>query len=163
MQRTQPIGGPVAYTQGNILQTAAHQAIANPVNCAATMGAGLALQFARAYPEILPPYRKACHDGDLRPGRVQILTLKRQTNPLYVVNFPTKDHWNSRSRLEWISSGLDAMYPALEDLGITSVALPALGAGYGRLPWPQVRDAVERAASAHPKVLTTVILPLPRP
>ena len=139
------------------------QAIANPVNCVGTMGAGLAKQFARRYPELLPAYRTACRSGKLRPGRVMLHRLRQPEYPHYVINFPTKDHYNGSSRLAWIEDGLRDMYPRLEDKGIGSVALPALGAGYGQLPWEHVRAVMLDAAARHPSVLTTICLLPPAP
>ena len=113
----------------DLLASDAFQAIANPVNCVGTMGAGLARQFAKRYPEILPPYRTACRTGKLRPGQVLLHRLRQDHHPHYVVNFPTKDHFNGSSRLTWIEQGLRDMYPKLEEEGITTLALPALGTG----------------------------------
>ena len=142
----------------DLLTSGLFQAIANPVNCAGTMGAGLAKQFARLHPEILQPYRQACLTGKLRPGHVMLQPLTRNTNPILIVQFPTKDHWNGGSRLQWIQDGLADMYPQLEEAQITSLALPALGTGYGLLPWEHVKALIQDAAARHPKVQTTICL-----
>lgn len=150
--------GTVAYVHADILETDSFEAIANPVNCAGSMGAGLANQFARRYPEIVGPYRRACRTGELRPGNVLLQRLDHDRNPRFVIQFPTKDHWNRPSRLQWIEDGLGHMYPTLERAGVTSVALPALGAGLGRLSWEDVKTVIERNAALHPKVRTHVCL-----
>ena len=154
--------GPIAIANCDILASDKFEAIANPVNCAGTMGAGLARKFAGTHPEILPAYRRACRTGKLRPGQVMLHRLRRSTNPLYVVQFPTKDHWNGNSRLAWIAEGLNHMYPQLESEEITTLALPALGTGYGNLPWHHVKALIEQAAADHPTVKTTVCLLPPR-
>ena len=57
----------------------------------------------------------------------------------YVINFPTKDHWRSRSRLADIETGLADLRRVLGELGVASVAVPALGAGLGvKSPGPLV-------------------------
>ena len=150
--------GTVAYVRADILETTTFEAIANPVNCAGAMGAGLARQFARRYPEILGPYRRACRTGTLRPGQVLLQRLAHDRNPRFVIQFPTKDHWNGPSRLKWIEDGLRHMYPALEQAGVTTVALPALGAGLGGLSWKAVKEAIETLAAVYPQVQTHVCL-----
>lgn len=47
--------------------------------------------------------------------------------PRYIINFPTKQHWRSKSKLEDIRAGLDDLVRQLKDLSITSVAVPPLG------------------------------------
>ena len=42
------------YRRGNILDARDLEAIVNPVNCAGAMGKGLALQFAKRFPAIVP-------------------------------------------------------------------------------------------------------------
>lgn len=53
--------------------------------------------------------------------------------PRYIINFPTKEHWRSRSRLEHINAGLDDLVRVIRELQISSIALPALGCGNGGL------------------------------
>lgn len=55
------------YKVGNILDTECKY-ILNPVNCVGTMGKGLALQIAKAYPESVGPYKEDCKDGSLSIG-----------------------------------------------------------------------------------------------
>ena len=158
-----PQPGSVRYLNLDILASRDHQAIVNPVNCVGTMGAGLALQFVRRFPEILPLYQEACRSGQLKPGAVLLHHRSGNLNPLVIVHFPTKLHWRNPSQLDWIETGLTAMYDALRQTPVQSVALPALGAGLGGLPWPQVRTAIKSAAARNPEVTTTVYLPLPKP
>lgn len=62
-----------------------------PVNCVGVMGAGLALQFRRRFPEGFVPYREACDRGELRPG--EVMYYWRQGWEKEVIFFPTKDDW----------------------------------------------------------------------
>ena len=148
-----------AYSRGDILETGEHLVIVNPVNCLGTMGAGLALQFARRHPQGVPPYVRACREGSLQPGKVLMVPLDRTEAPTHAVHFPTKLHWRNPSQLEWIRQGLTDMYPKLRASSLTSVALPALGAGLGGLPWPQVEALIREAARANPDIATTIFLP----
>jgi O-acetyl-ADP-ribose deacetylase (regulator of RNase III) len=98
----------VTVTQGNILD-ADVEALVNPVNCVGVMGKGLALQFKIAYPGAFRQYAKACRDGLLEPGRVQVVETGRPVGPRFIVHFPTKRHWRHRARLADIAAGLDAL------------------------------------------------------
>ena len=79
--------------RGDILQANDLDAVVNPVNCAGIMGKGLAQQFAKRYPEIVSPYRKACQSGTLTVSNPQIMPTKSERKPHYVVNLATKVHW----------------------------------------------------------------------
>ena len=59
----------------------------------------------------------------------------RGLHPPFVLNFPTKKHWRSPSRLEDIARGLDYLREHYEAWGITSLAVPPLGCGHGQLEW----------------------------
>jgi O-acetyl-ADP-ribose deacetylase (regulator of RNase III) len=127
---------------GNITFDTA-QALVNPVNCVGTMGAGVALLFKRAFPGNFAAYRLACNHGEVVTGKV--LVYQRQFC-LYIINFPTKQHWRDPSRLEWIVSGLNSLADSIKCHKITSVALPALGCGHGGLDWRDVRPLIDLVA-----------------
>ena len=135
------------------------EAIVNPVNCVGAMGKGLALQFARRYPQILKPYRQACGDRSLTVQQPQVLEVQPEGSPRYVVNLATKIHWRNNSSIGWIEQGLASMYRQLTELGVSSVGIPALGAGLGGLPWPHVLAAIARHADQHPEIRTVVFAP----
>ena len=133
-----------AKHHGDILDSQA-QVLVNPVNCRGTMGAGLARQFRDRYPGLETRYRRDCRTGLLRPGRVTLHQVGPSTT---VANLPTKDDWRAPSRMEWVEEGLDALAKALLEGGFSSVAVPALGAGLGGLPWPPVEQAVKTRLDA---------------
>ena len=55
-----------------------------------------------------------------------------------------KQHWKNLSRLEWIRDGLQDLRRVIVAHEISSVAVPALGAGLGGLSWPSVRQFIEQ-------------------
>ena len=67
------------------------------------------------------------------------------TYPRYIINFPTKRHWRDKSRIEDIELGLIALAEVIQKRSIRSIAMPALGAGLGGLPWAEVRARIERS------------------
>ncbi|MFI6097308.1 macro domain-containing protein [Lentzea sp. NPDC051213] len=111
-------------------------ALVNAVNCVGVMGKGLALQFKQRFPEYFATYASACAAGEVRLGRVHVVEVGR---PRWIVSFPTKGHFRSRSKLSDVADGLDDLARVIAELGIRSIAVPALGAGLGGLNW----DAVE--------------------
>lgn len=130
------------FRKGDIFASRA-EALVNPVNAVGVMGKGLALAFRQRYPEIYPAYQEACRRGLLRVGRVQVFRRSREGFPRYIINFPTKRHWREPSRLEYIEAGLEDLVGKVLALGIRSLAVPALGAGLGGLPWEAVKKAIQ--------------------
>lgn len=124
------------------------EALVNTVNCVGVMGRGIALQFRKAFPENFKTYKAACDKRELRPGKMFIHDLDRLSNPRYIINFPTKDHWRGKSQLSYVESGLDALVQAVRRLKIRSLAIPPLGCGLGGLEWSDVRLRIEHAFSA---------------
>ncbi len=92
------------------------------------MGKGVALQFKRAFPDNYKAYRAACEAGEVQLGRM-FVTGGRLVNPRLIVNFPTKGHWKSRSRLQDIDAGLKDLRRVVEDNDVKSLAMPPLGCG----------------------------------
>ncbi|MDR1077214.1 MAG: macro domain-containing protein [Propionibacteriaceae bacterium] len=127
--------------EGDLLQADA-DALVNTVNTEGVMGKGIALQFRRAYPDMYNAYKAACEAGVVRVGRMTVWETGLATGPRYIVNFPTKRHWRSRSRLSDVEAGLADLVRVIHERGIASIAVPPLGAGNGGLPWPQVRTAI---------------------
>ncbi len=130
----------ITPTTGNLF-TAPADALVNPVNCVGVMGKGLALAFKRAFPPMDDAYVAACGSGELTPGRMHIWR-NPAAPPRYVINFPTKRHWRSKSRLEDIEAGLAELVRVVKELELASIAVPALGAGLGGLPWDAVHASI---------------------
>ena len=137
------------FVTGNLLEADA-EALVNTVNTKGVMGKGVALQFKRAFPENYQAYRAACAAGRVQLGRMFVFDSGRMERPRYIINFPTKDHWRSRSRLADIDAGLEDLRRVLAELKIESVALPPLGCGLGGLRWADVRPRIERALGTVP-------------
>lgn len=146
------------YTTGNILD-ADTEALVNPVNCVGVMGRGLALQFKKAFPENFEAYSAACAHRAVQPGRMFIFETATLTKPRYIINFPTKRHWQDKSRIEDIETGLEALAYEIIARRIRSIAIPPLGAGLGRLSWVDVRQRIEDTLSALEDVKIVIFEP----
>jgi O-acetyl-ADP-ribose deacetylase (regulator of RNase III) len=138
-------------TIGNLLE-ADVEALVNTVNTEGVMGKGIALQFNKKFPEMAEAYHRACKAGEVRPGRMHVFERSDMLNPRYLINFPTKRHWRSPSRMEDIEAGLVALVEEIQRRGIRSIAIPPLGCGNGGLDWRDVRPAIERALGGLPGV-----------
>jgi adenine-specific DNA-methyltransferase len=147
---------------GNLLTNDA-EALVNTVNLDGVMGKGIALQFAKAFPEILPLYEAACRNGELAPGRVQVIERPGLVNPRYIINVPTKRHWRGKSRMADIDAGLADLVRVVRQRGIRSIAVPPLGCGLGGLAWAHVRPRIERAFAALPEVEVRLFAPVGAP
>ena len=66
------------------------QTLVNTVNTVGVMGKGIALQFKKRFPEMYEDYKRLCDEGLLKLGEPYL--YKRLTPP-YILNFPTKEHW----------------------------------------------------------------------
>jgi O-acetyl-ADP-ribose deacetylase (regulator of RNase III) len=145
---------------GNLFEAKA-EALINAVNCVGIMGKGIALQFKQKFPvDYFNAYKLACQKDELAIGSVQVYELKNaQNNPRYIINFPTKNHWREQSKIEDIESGLESLVEAIEQYGIKSIALPALGCGLGGLDYAEVKPLIEKAFVDLPNVEVLLFMP----
>ena len=131
---------PLNYLEGDIFE-AKTQVIINTVNCEGVMGKGLALQFKKKYPEMFKEYQQECKEGRLTIGK---LHLYKQTPNYWILNFPTKNHWRNKSKLDYIEKGLAEFKNKYQEWGITSIAFPRLGCQQGGLDWADVKTLMEK-------------------
>lgn len=143
---------------GNLLESGA-EALVNTVNTVGIMGKGIALQFKRAYPENYEQYSAACGRGEVVIGRIFVHETNLLDNPRYILNFPTKQHWRSRSKIVDIAAGLEDLRRVIVEHRISSVAVPPLGCGNGGLAWTDVRPLIEHALGDIPDVEVFVYPP----
>src|SRR5580698_5577411 len=143
---------------GNLLDARA-DALVNTVNTVGVMGKGIALQFKQAFPENFRVYEAACRRGEVRIGQMFVVETGLLEQPRLIINFPTKRHWRSHSRLDDIRSGLADLRQILVDRQVRSVALPPLGCGNGGLDWQDVRPLIDSALSDLPGVEVVVYPP----
>lgn len=140
----------IIETSGDLLK-ADVQAIVNTVNCVGVMGKGVALQVKRRYPAVFAEYARECKLGNVQIGRMLPVPTNELTGPAWVINFPTKKHWRSPSRLSYISEGLFDLLRVVKELDLRSIAIPPLGVGNGGLNWadvaPMIRNTFEELES----------------
>tara|TARA_B100002003_G_C14149645_1_gene552888 strand:- start:1370 stop:2392 length:1023 start_codon:yes stop_codon:yes gene_type:complete len=128
--------------KGDLLKQQDVDAIVNTVNCVGVMGKGIALQFKKKWPENFKMYAAACKNGEVKLGQMFTYELGALATPRYIINFPTKSHWRSASKLEDIESGLKSLVKDIKAKDIRSIAIPPLGSGLGGLPWAEVKELI---------------------
>jgi O-acetyl-ADP-ribose deacetylase (regulator of RNase III)/uncharacterized protein YwgA len=125
---------------GDLFESRA-QTLVNTVNCVGVMGKGVAEQFKQRFPAMFEDYKRR---SDLKTVRLGEPYLYQDSSGVQIVNFPTKDHWRSPSRLADIERGLDYLATHAAGWNITSLALPPLGCGNGGLEWSEVGPLIYR-------------------
>lgn len=131
---------------GSILAADA-QTLTNTVNCVGVMGKGMALEFKKRFPDMYRDYVERCGRDEVRPGEpylyrpppAQLGLLDDAPRHPWILNFPTKRHWRSRSKISDIKAGLGYLTEHYQRWGIESLAVPPLGCGNGGLDWDEVR------------------------
>ncbi len=130
---------------GDLFKSTA-KTLVNTVNCVGTMGKGVAQVFKTRYPGMYEDYRARCEAGEVRLGDPY---LYEDLGGASILNFPTKDHWKSASRIADIEAGLDFFLAHHKAWGIESIAFPPLGCGNGGLDWADVGPLLYRKLSGH--------------
>lgn len=128
------------YVDSGLFESPA-RVLVNTVNTVGVMGKGVALEFKKRFPEMYRLYRDHCKARRLRVGRLWLY----RTPGRWVLNFPTKAHWRSPSKPEYIHVGLEKFVATYQDRGIDSISFPLLGCGNGGLDFDtQVRPLMEQ-------------------
>jgi O-acetyl-ADP-ribose deacetylase (regulator of RNase III) len=123
-------------------------ALVNTVNTEGVSGRGIALQFKLRFPQNYKAYRAAAKRGDVQIGKMLPIWIGSLGGPKWIINFPTKRHWRTQSRLDEIELGLDDLVRVITKLEIRSIAIPPLGCGNGGLEWRDVRPLIEEKLGA---------------
>lgn len=117
------------------------QTLVNTVNTVGIMGKGIALEFKKRFPDMFEDYENRCKEGRVKLGEPY---LYKKLTPPWILNFPTKEHWRSVSRISDIVRGLNYLEKHYQEWGITSIAMPPLGCGHGQLEWKIVGPTLYR-------------------
>lgn len=147
------------WKHGSIFDTTC-DAFVVPVNCKGVMGAGIALEYKRRYPNHFEAYKILCERGDMNIGECAFMGNKKDLHDKVHVFFPTKDDWRQPSKLEDVEDGLVNLMGGLKTqheapdgflaYTILSIAIPALGCGKGGLDWEDIKPRLEAFAEESP-------------
>jgi O-acetyl-ADP-ribose deacetylase (regulator of RNase III) len=106
-----------------------------------TLGNGLAAQFRDNIAGLLGAYKEACENGSLLEEGIFVFNVSEARK---VLCMPTKRHWKLPSKIEWIDEAFGVIAATYEKHGITSLAIPAVGCGQGKLVWSDVRQLINK-------------------
>lgn len=121
------------------------ETIVNTVNCVGVMGKGVAAEFKKRFPQMFDDYAARCAAKKVKLGEPY---LYRDVLGTSVINFPTKDHWRSPSKLDDIVRGLDYLLAHAAAWKLKSLAVPPLGCGNGGLEWALVGPIIYQKLSS---------------
>ena len=145
----------ITYVVGDLFTSPA-KVLVNTVNTVGVMGKGIALDFKRIYPEMFEQYQYYCESGMLDIGKLWLYKTRHK----WILNFPTKKHWRSKSKTEYIAAGLDKFVNTYDSKGIDSISFPMLGCGNGELDWDaDVQPLMEKYLEKLPINIFIHILP----
>jgi O-acetyl-ADP-ribose deacetylase (regulator of RNase III)/uncharacterized protein YwgA len=125
---------------GDLFESEA-QTLVNTVNTVGVMGKGIALGFKQRFPDMYKDYVRRCENQEVKLGQPYL--FKSLMTP-WIINFPTKGHWRTPSRLEAIREGIAHLADHYREWGIESLAVPPLGCGEGGLEWRIVGPTLYR-------------------
>ncbi|NBX18746.1 MAG: hypothetical protein EBR09_15440 [Proteobacteria bacterium] len=135
----------ITYVQGNLFDSPA-QVLTNAVNCVGVMGKGIALEFKKRFPVMCDEYVAKCGAGQMRIGQPWLW----EDDEVQILNFPTKRHWRTPSSVADIEAGLQWLAANYGELGIYTIAMPALGCGQGGLAWKDVKALMDKHLGSLP-------------
>ncbi|WP_080874435.1 type II toxin-antitoxin system antitoxin DNA ADP-ribosyl glycohydrolase DarG [Oceanobacillus timonensis] len=134
----------IEYKKGNLLEDTS-EALVNTVNTVGVMGKGIALQFKQGFPDVFREYARACRNNEIKTGQMHVVPNRTLDGigPKYIINFPTKQHWKEKSKMHYITEGLQDLVKVIDEYNIQSIAIPPLGCGNGGLSWDKVKALIE--------------------
>jgi O-acetyl-ADP-ribose deacetylase (regulator of RNase III) len=136
---------PIQFVRGDLFANRHKtQALAHGCNCQGSMGAGVATGFRDRYPEMFAEYRRRCK-AQPRLFNLGDAWLWKANDKPWVFNLGTQEGvWRARASYEAVETALKRMRQQADREGITRVAMPRIGAGYGGLSWKKVRAIIEQ-------------------
>src|SRR4051812_23182652 len=145
---------PIRFVSGDLFANRHEaQALAHGCNCQGSMGAGVATGFRDRYPEMFQEYRRRCKATPREFNLGDAWLWKAGDRP-WVFNLGTQEGvWRAMASYEAIETALKSMREQADREGITNIAIPRIGVGYGGLSWRKVRAIVEEAFADWPGTL----------
>jgi O-acetyl-ADP-ribose deacetylase (regulator of RNase III) len=145
---------PIAFVRGDLFANRfGARALAHGCNCQGSMGAGIATGFRDRYPAMYAEYRRRCK-AEPRAFNLGDAWLWKADDQPWVFNLGTQEGvWRARATNDAMEAALRSMRQQADREGITTVAVPRIGAGYGGMSWKKVRAVVENVFADWPGTL----------
>lgn len=142
----------IIYVQDEFFYSPA-RVLLNPVNTVGAMGGDIAGDFKRFYPDMYAQFQALCQRDALDIGQYFFYHTAHKS----ILNLPIRKHFRANPRLEYIQAGVQKIASTYADVGITSLAMPALA--WDELDWEaEVRPILEGILGALP-IMVYIYLP----
>ena len=142
---------------GDLFAAPPDMAVLHGVNCGGVMGAGVAREIRRRYPEASDTYQSACRMGRLHPG--DALGVYDRAAGRYVVHCASQDRPGPRATEQWLVSSVSAGLQYAEKWGASGAALPLIGGGIGGIAPERAEELIGEVAGESPLDVVLVKLP----
>lgn len=136
-----------------------HTCIGHGVNSAGAMGAGIAVEFKKRYPEMFQEYRNRCYSGLIFPGitwawrELEGTFITKQEilgeDCIWIYNLAIKAHWKLDATYEAIEGSLKNMAIHMNENSLKEVGLPWIGCGLGGLEKTKVKTIMEKISEEY--------------
>lgn len=124
---------------GNLFDTGA-TCIGHGVNCHGVMGAGIAKEFRKRFPDNYRVYNNYCKSNILKPGQ----TLVWAEDGFTIMNMASQNRPGADASYTWLFLAAQDAAGYATALGEKVIAIPQIGCGIGGLKWYNV-EVVLRA------------------
>jgi len=130
-------------------------ALGHGCNCAGAMGAGIAVEFKRRFPEMYQEYRGRCLRGRFSLGDIFVW----QAPNVVIYNLATQPVPRPSATLHAIDTSIRDALADAEQRQIAQLGVPRIGAGLGGLEWNDVAEVLAAASESSTVELIAVSLP----
>ncbi len=145
------------FHDGDLLESG-EPIIAHGANCRGVMGAGIALQIAQTYPDVLVAYQGACKRYNFRLGSAQPVWTERHGDERCVINLGTQKEPGPNATAWGVFLSFANLAEWCANLKITRVAIPRIAAGIGGLNWQNVvQPTIQKALNSATQPLTIAV------
>jgi len=137
------------------------EVIAQGVSCQGVMGIGLALAIREKFQDdeaIYWPYKRFCKSGEMKLGMVFPVKLKTGQ---FLMNIASQDKYSHHVKCgskEHLIEGLEKTKAWMHSRGLKTIALPLIGAGYGKLTTKESRDAIAQVFNADDDISARLVV-----
>lgn len=141
----------LTHMNGDIFTTM-QPVIGHGVNMVGLMGGGLAAQVKNKYPSVDETYRLACETEMFKEGQTLMLLVDESEHEgtRYIANIGSQILPGAHADIELLRTGFRDALMQTDELGLTGMAVPEIGAGIGGLVWEDVLTVMEDETRAYP-------------
>lgn len=124
--------GTMRLCRGDLFKTLSDEsvAIAHGCNVLGAMGAGIAYDVKRIFPEMFDEYKELCKNKKLGPGDFFYSPQRLKGQPVNVYNLMTQTGLNGAD-IQFIRTAFERMFEDANKKGIKTINIPMIGAGLG--------------------------------